>query len=55
MKERFLEYVKDMEKDGRLDPILKDDGQYELSKRNHQRILKMHQKIKDDNNEIIFG
>ena len=54
-KEIFLGYVKEMEKEGKLDPILKDDGQYDLGKRNHQRILKMQQKIKDDSMKIIFG
>lgn len=55
VKERFLEYVKELEKEGRLDPIVMDDGHYEMSERNQQRIQKMQQKIIDDNKKIIFG
>ena len=54
-KEIFLKYVKELEKEGKLDPILKDDGHYELGSRNEQRIQKMQQKIKDDSMKIIFG
>jgi len=54
-KEIFLKYVKELEKDGKLDPILRDDGSYDLGKRNQKRILEMQQKLKDDSMKIIFG
>lgn len=54
-KEIFLGYVKELEMEGRLDPVLRDDGYYELGKKNQYRIQKMQQKLKEDSMKIIFG
>lgn len=55
VRDMFLGYVKEMEKEGRLDPILMSDGQYRCSEKNDNRLREMVQRIQDYNKKMVFG